>query len=138
MSYNDGTNFGYDQFFINPVANLDEFSIKPEQLYKSNISQNNLEETLKKKMWDLEQTSGTYRQIPEAQELELKKIQDLIEKENIRRSLEELKRKNDILTIFIIFLTIFVLIQYNAGIGMRYSRTMAETHLTPNIQPTTV
>jgi hypothetical protein len=154
MSYNSGINFGYDQVFVNPLESDYNEDYSPKMThakntpnfssgvnYQGNASQNgptNIEEILKKRMADLENNMASYDNFTSGgrsnnysiNNEELKKMQELIEKENIRKSLEELKRKNDILTIFLIFLTIFVIIQYNSN-SVRYSHTMAEMHQIP-------
>ena len=125
MSYYDnGMNFGYDQIFINPGINsyLDDINSTPR--IKNNIELNLLDKIKKN---NIEENEFNY--IPQKPCLSCRKEND-INKEQLRQSLLELQRKNDILTIFMIFIVIFIFMQYNTfNQGVHYANTLTMTRM---------
>ncbi len=125
MSYNNGINFGYDQIFVNPDANDYYMGSAPAQ-----VSRNSIEQDLMKKIKELESPpTRLHEQMPHSSTLE-----DM-ERERLRQAIMDLQRKNDMLTMFIVFLVVFVIMQYNTlnlvNQGVHYANTLTMSRLGP-------
>ncbi len=120
-SYNYGMDFGYDQIMSNQIDELtcysDETSRKRnndnqilinrlKQVEKKESLQNYLEKNIKAETNLRHDSCDCHKNA----KMDIKNDLD-----SFKKSLDELQRKNDMLTIFIIFLVIFVVMQFNSN-----------------------
>lgn len=127
MSYNSGLDFGYDQIFVHPEP-INDFG---KGYAAFNEPKNKTEMNLMKKIMELESAnaepvhSGGY--LPVAQHQYSQKDS---ERESIRQLIADLQRKNDMLTMFIVFLVVFIIIQYSSfNQGMYYANTLSMSRM---------
>ncbi len=104
MSYNNGSNFGYDQ--ISVVPELDPYSGNEYALDKN---QRKREEDLIKKLKLMENSENMH--VKEAPRKIDTKLYD--DEMKIQKTLYDLRKKNDTFVIVIIFLVVFVIMQHN-------------------------
>jgi hypothetical protein len=126
-SYNYGMDFGYDQIMSSSVDELTCYYNEPQkkkniddkllinrlkQVEKKESLQNYLENSV---MSDIKSnlshnSCDCHKNVKTNMKTDIKS--DL---ESFKKTLDELQRKNDMLTIFIIFLVIFVVMQFNSS-----------------------
>ncbi len=116
MAYNNGINFGYDQMFVHPAADNYHMTEPP-------AARNNIEMDMIKKIKYMETSQNDNSVIQKT--AELCNCVDT-EREKLRSMLLELQRKNDMLTMFILFLVVVFIIKYNS-----YSISGHPMYITP-------
>lgn len=155
MSYDNGISFGYDQIFVNPAASA-HFPNYSSNYSSAKIGRNEVERDLMKKIRELESSSELNNIKEQNQEYntnsQFAQIQggcsncknstnnvngiNKIDNEILRRSLFDLQRKNDMLTMFIVFLVVFVFMQYNTlNYSMHYANTLSVARLATGNSP---
>ncbi len=132
MNYNDGISFGYDQIFVNPSEDFNGFRGTPAK-------RNPVEEDLIKKIHKFETSKPEILHTSHAADLPHRmgfSLHNDPEKESLRRAFIDLQRKNDMLTMFIVFLVVFVILHYNTmRNNMMYYCPMANNlqNINPNM-----
>jgi hypothetical protein len=128
MSYDSGMNFGYDQIFVNPASGQ-YFDERPP----ASSGRNNIELDLMKKIKELESSEpNEYSPKRSFGGCDCKNhgAPNEIDRESLRQALMELQRKNDMLTMFIVFLVVFIVMQYNTfNQGVHYANTLSMSRL---------
>lgn len=128
-SYNYGMNFGYDQILPDQIDDLTCYSneISKKKYVKNNMRAEKLlndeNKMLLDRMRQLEKKESLQNYLESSatskdSQCECSKSAGFNiknELDGFRKTLDELQRKNDMLTIFIIFLVIFVILQFNSS-----------------------
>jgi len=126
MAYSDGSSFGYDELFVNPTmgtyADYSTNMLKPVKVpsakYDNRMLKNiyNYENEYSKPRSRTD--PSTFENVYDYLERSAKHCSDKIssfnpEIEDLKKKLVEFQHKNDILLIFLIYLVIVIVMQYN-------------------------
>lgn len=144
MSYDNSMNFGYDQIFVNPLASSYRNYPAPTN------NRSNIESDLIKKINEMETSGGAdNRSFVENKptlgnysgynlqnnvhgECNCRNCTKSTDVENLKQAIFDLQRKNDMLIMFIAFVFIFVIMQYNTlNYGMHYANTLSMAKVVP-------
>lgn len=138
MSYDNGISFGYDQLFVNPASENYSYFQKENKTPLSDINnnftnKNNYDEDLLRKMFNTNNTYDTrlndsynfenYYKEKNYENLKSlnPKSKDFINETNeMKNIINNLQQKNDMFLIFIVFLCIFVVLQYTNNSKINY------------------
>ena len=134
MSYNSGFDFGYDQVFIDPL-NDGFFASKNQNV----PALRNMEEKITKRpniLDSIEMHQPDLLHSSTCACLKCIEMRKLTERETTQLVLADLQRKNDMLTMFIVFLLISIIMQYTTfNQGVYYANTMSYTRVGPTQPP---
>jgi hypothetical protein len=143
MSYSDGSFFGYDELFINPALNsYYEYNtaLKSEKPVSAKYDNRALKDMYKFENKAPKPTS-VYDYMKNARNfgekigsgidsiLEMKDVKI----EELKKKASEFQHKNDMLLIFLIYLVIIIVVQYNMS-GPSYSMPSMPMYNSPYIQ----
>jgi hypothetical protein len=138
MAYNSGYNFGYDQYFVEDTHTNNIFDMNNQ--YKIRPI-NSMQDAIRKRMNSINVDNNNKPDFLHSKYCRCKQCLEKnngYEKDDLREKLLELQKKNDMLTIFLIGLVIFIFMQYNSfNQGMYYANTMTFARLGQDQQPPT-
>lgn len=120
MAYNYGTNFGYDQVYVNPFDSEYGYS------KKINRPPQNIEERVIERLNKLE---------PQPEDkIELNFL--MREREYLKSLIDDLRKKNDLLTLFLVFIVIVLVFNNNHPYSypQYYANTLSMARMPAQLQ----
>lgn len=117
MSYdiNDGTGYGYDQLFTQPIAGTyNDYNIESNNKYDKNVIRN-LHAAENESRYHGKKYNNVYDYLEQSARGTNALRSFNPEIEELKKKLIEFQHKNDILLIFLVYLILIIMYQYNMG-----------------------